>query len=226
MICCSPSTVYIPSWMSIRFATYRATGTGLAPSITSTLDGNNTATQLTLADESAGYGYHRFEEHRPSETKMLGFNTDWQISDSLHVNIDLSRSEAVQDNDGLNSRQTVEMIYQPGYTLSNAGGDYPTVTSNDPAAVAVNSANRSKLFPRHQEQYGDYIESENDLAKFDFGWDTELGALTKVNFGAHFSSKTKANDKYQTPQNINGVNLVKIYQGWGENLAQANSLTR
>ena len=177
------------------------------------IDANRTVIKQTHADGYTGYASLRFEKHRPSTTKMLGLNAEWQISDSLSLVADYATSTAVNDNKGRDMRQTVEMTEMPGYTLDISSGEVPSMILSQPDVTEPSVANIANLWPRHQERNGTYTEAENNQLKFDFSWDVELGALNKVAFGYHHLTKEKTNDNYKTPQD-----LIKAYQHGGHDV--------
>ncbi|MBT1063380.1 TonB-dependent receptor [Bowmanella sp. Y26] len=182
------------------------------------LDENRTVVKMVHADEYTGYAFNRIEKHRPSTTAMLGFNADWQITDELHVNLDLSSSKAKNNNKGLDSRQDVAMNKLAGAVFDYTSGSIPSLYLRDPVETSISEANIAKLTPRHQERSGEYVEANNDQLKLDFSYEVDGEHLVKVDFGAHYTSRDKTNNRYQTPDNINGINLIKAFQHWSDNI--------
>ncbi|GHF97241.1 TonB-dependent receptor [Thalassotalea marina] len=177
-----------------------------------------TVGKFTHADDFSGYGFRSSNSFRPSTTAMLGINAQWQISDALRLNADVAFSKAKNDNRGLNSVQIIEMVNQSGYDVDFTVGDYPSLIPRDPAAVAINEANIAKLQPRGQTRSGSYYEGNNEQLKLDFTYEFDTDYLVRANFGAHYVKKDKINEQYRTPSNLNGYDLNKVYQHYGQNV--------
>ncbi|AWL13031.1 hypothetical protein HMF8227_02579 [Saliniradius amylolyticus] len=174
------------------------------------VDANNTVVRQTHADGYSGYAHLRFEEHRPSTTEVLGLNADWIINDRLSLNADFAWSKAENDNKGLDSRQTLEALNQPGIILDYTTGQVPSMIHVDPSVTLPENAELSDLQMRHMERYGNYTEAENQQLRLDFSYLVDGEYFNKVEFGAHYLSKSKQNVAYQTPQE-----LIKMYQNSG-----------
>ncbi|WP_088329648.1 TonB-dependent receptor [Lacimicrobium sp. SS2-24] len=174
------------------------------------VDDNNTVLRQTHADGYSGYAHLRFEKHRPSTTEVLGLNADWIINDRLSLKADLAWSEAENNNRGLDSRQTLEALNQPGIILDYTSGQVPSMIHVEPETTLPVNADLSDLQMRHMERYGDYTKAENNQLRFDFSYLVDGQYFHKIDFGAHYLSKSKQNVFYQTPQD-----LIKMYQNSG-----------
>ncbi|MBT1063376.1 TonB-dependent receptor [Bowmanella sp. Y26] len=170
------------------------------------------------ADGYSGYGFRSSDNYRPSTTAMLGLNAQWQLTDALRLNADVAISKAKNDDKGLNSVQIVEMVSRAGYEVDFTVGDYPSLIPRDPDSVAINEANIAKLQPRGQSRSGSYYEGNNEQARLDFTYEFDMDNLVRANFGAHYVKKDKINEQYGTPTNLNGYDLNKVYQHYGQNV--------
>lgn len=176
------------------------------------LDENNTAVQATNADGFTGYAFIRNEQYRPEDTNALGLNLDWAISDTLTLNTDISWSQAVRDNKGLDSDQRTNMLYMQGITFDYTSGETPQITNKHPDTETT-EANIANLRPRRNGYIGQYIDAQNKQVKLDFTWDADMGALTKVDFGTAFSRRIKTNQDWRTHPDLN-----TIYQSKGREM--------
>jgi iron complex outermembrane receptor protein len=148
----------------------------------------------------SGYAHALSTSERPTETLVGGFNANWQISDELVMVADLSRSTATLDNKGLDRNYTLEILDQPGFIVTSTGG-IPSIEYADAAAVlpSENGANRANLRARQTSNFGTYVEAETVEGRVDFTWEPADFALSKVNFGAHYTEASKTNEYWDTP---------------------------
>ena len=157
------------------------------------VDENNTVVTLTHSGNGAT-DYINRTYNRPTETKMAGFNTDWQASDNLNIAVDLAWSEATSDNGG---NETFAVIgFNNGVSYDNTNPDtIPSLTgvpaTLDPADGRAHIALRE----------GADIVDEVIEAKFDAEWSMD-GILNTVKFGGYMYERTKTNNTVATDPNV------------------------
>ncbi|WDE08833.1 TonB-dependent receptor [Thalassomonas viridans] len=157
--------------------------------VDATLDENNTVVKLDSARNSATDYLNRLSE-RPTTTKALAFNMDWQLSDNLTLVADASYSEA----ESLNGGRTTDTVagFVNAYSFDNStGSSLPSLTFAEDLNPAVVGSNWAS-------QFGDDIEDEILELKLDAEWLVDRGALAKVNTGVFYSDRTLATTYYNT----------------------------
>jgi len=145
----------------------------------------------------AGYAYTRLEQYRPTTTQQFGFNTKWTPTDTFSGALDLSWSEAINDNRGLDKDYTLEALNQPGFLVHSDGG-VPWIEDN--GAFQPTEANEVKLRARQTQNSGTYVHSENWQAKADFDW--TVNDAVSFDFGASYGNQMKHNEFWATPQAV------------------------
>jgi len=166
--------------------------------VDATLDKNRTIVQLATGNNSATDYLNRLS-YRPTTTKALGVNMDWQLNDDINVTADVSYSNA-ESNGGNGTTDTVAGFYN-NYTFDNTqGGAVPILGFSENLSKDILGANWASIF-------GDDIEDKIVEARLDAEWIVDAGALSKVNFGSSHSSRTLST----MPTNTDST----VRNGWG-----------
>jgi TonB-dependent receptor len=150
-----------------------------------------------------GYAHALTTTERPTESNVGGLNAVWDISDEWKMVADISMSDAVLDNRGLDRMYILEFLDRPGYIVTSNGG-IPSVEYADPAAITpeMGSANMQDLRARITSNDGVYNKAENKEAKLDFEWAPTDSYINSVKFGANNTIAEKATEYWATPQLI------------------------
>jgi iron complex outermembrane receptor protein len=151
----------------------------------------------------SGYAHLLNTTERPTESNIGGFNAAWDISDDWKMVADISVSDAVLDNRGLDRMYIVEFMDRPGYLMTSNGG-IPTIEYADPAAITpeLGSANMKDLRARINSNDGIYTEAKNQEFKVDFEWAPVSSFLSQVKFGANNTVAEKTTEYWSTPDLI------------------------
>ncbi|WP_340677431.1 TonB-dependent receptor [Paraglaciecola sp.] len=166
--------------------------------IDASLDENRTVVKLATGNNSATDYLNRLS-YRPTTTKALGVNMDWQLNDSVNVVADIAYSNA-QSNGGNGTTDTVAGFFN-SYTFDNTqGGAIPVLGFSENLSKDILGANWASIF-------GDDIEDEIIEGRVDFEWVLDSGTLSKVNFGTSHSNRTLST----MPTNTNRT----VRNGWG-----------
>lgn len=150
-----------------------------------------------------GYAHLLTTTERPTESNVGGFNAAWDISDEWKMIADISMSDAIHDNRGLDRLYIVEFLDRPGYIMTSNGG-IPTLEYANPAAITpeMGSANMKDLRARINSNDGVYNKAKNHEFKVDFEWSPIDSFLSKVKFGGSNSVAEKATEYWKTPELI------------------------
>ncbi|SEK76922.1 TonB-dependent receptor [Colwellia chukchiensis] len=174
--------------------------------VDATLDENRTIVQLATGNNSATDYLNRLS-YRPTTTKALGVNMDWQLSDELNVTADVSYSNAKSDG-GNGTTDTVAGFFN-SYTFDTTkGGDVPELGFEENLSKDILGANWASIF-------GDDIEDKIVEARLDAEWIVDQGSLSKVNFGTSHSSRTLSTMPTNTDRTVRN--------GWGGYVVQLPS---
>jgi iron complex outermembrane recepter protein len=166
--------------------------------VDATLDENRTVVQLATGNNSATDYLNRLS-YRPTTTKALGVNMDWQLNDEVNISADVSYSNAKSDG-GNGTTDTVAGFFN-SYTFdATQGGAVPVLGFEENLSKDILGANWASIF-------GDDIEDEIVEARLDTEWMIDAGSLSKVNFGASHSSRTLSTMPTNTDRTVRN--------GWG-----------
>lgn len=166
--------------------------------VDATLDENRTVVQLATGNNSATDYLNRLS-YRPTTTKALGVNMDWQLNDEVNISADVSYSNAKSEG-GNGTTDTVAGFFN-SYTFDNSkGGEVPELSFSENLSKDILGANWASIF-------GDDIEDEIVEARLDAEWIIDAGSLSKVNFGASHSSRTLSTMPTNTDRTVRN--------GWG-----------
>jgi len=135
---------------------------------------------------------------RNVEIKAFGFNADWDLSEKLNLNFDLSTSKA-EDLSGDQSRVFTVMGYANGYTYDfTQGGALPSFSS-DGISGPFTQADSSKLRAHYVERGGDEREDEITEMRADFKYMPDSDTFTMLRFGLYTQDRTKSAKVFQSP---------------------------
>ncbi|WP_049629184.1 TonB-dependent receptor [Cellvibrio sp. pealriver] len=150
-----------------------------------------------------GYAHLLTTTERPTESNVGGLNAAWDISDEWKMIADISMSDAILDNRGLDRLYIVEFLDRPGYLMTSNGG-IPTLEYADPAAIKpeMGSANMKDLRARINSNDGIYNKANNHEFKLDFEWTPVDSFLSQVKFGANNTVAEKSTEYWATPDLI------------------------
>ncbi|WP_372762747.1 TonB-dependent receptor, partial [Pseudoalteromonas sp.] len=166
--------------------------------VDATLDENRTVVQLATGNNSATDYLNRLS-YRPTTTKALGVNMDWQLNDEVNISADVSYSNAKSEG-GNGTTDTVAGFFN-SYTFdATQGGAVPVLGFEENLSKDILGANWASIF-------GDDIEDEIVEARLDTEWMIDAGSLSKVNFGASHSSRTLSTMPTNTDRTVRN--------GWG-----------
>ena len=128
----------------------------------------------------------------------FGFNADWELSEQLNVNIDISTSSA-EDLSGDQSRVFTVMGYANGYTYDfTGGGDLPSFSS-DGIAGPFTESDASKLRAHYVERGGDEREDDITEMRADFTYTPNSDTFTQLRYGLYTQDRTKSAKVFQSP---------------------------
>ena len=128
----------------------------------------------------------------------FGFNADWDLSEQLNVNIDISTSSA-KDLSGDQSRVFTVMGYANGYTYDfTGGGELPSFAS-DGINGPFSQADASKLRAHYVERGGDEREDEITEMRADFKYTPNSDTFTQLRYGLYTQDRTKSAKVFQSP---------------------------
>lgn len=135
---------------------------------------------------------------RNVKIKGFGFNADWDLSEQLNINIDISTSSAT-DLSGDQSRVFTVMGYANGYTYDfTGGGDLPSFSS-DGIDGPFTQLDSSKLRAHYVERGGDEREDEITEMRADFTYTPESDTFTQLRYGLYTQDRTKSAKVFQSP---------------------------
>lgn len=150
-----------------------------------------------------GYAHLLTTTERPTESSLGGFNAEWLINDEMTLVADISHSEALLDNRGLDRLYILEFLDRPGYILTSNGG-IPSFNYKDEAAIKpeMGSQNMRDLRARITSNDGVYNKGVNDELKLDFSWEPLNSNLTAVRVGLNNTISEKQTEYWSTPDLI------------------------
>lgn len=157
----------------------------------------------------SGYAHGLTTTERPTTSSVAGFNAEWLINDEWSMVFDLSRSDALLDNRGLDRLYILEFLDRPGYLLTSTGG-IPSIEYADEAAIKpeMGSQNMQDLRARITSNDGVYNKAENDEVKLDFNWEPLDSSFRSIKFGVNNTVAKKQTEYWSTP------NLIRrMYHG-------------
>lgn len=128
----------------------------------------------------------------------FGFNADWDITETLNMNLDISTSEA-EDLSGDQSRVFTVMGYPNGYTYDFTGGGELPSFSSDGISGPFSSSDASKLRAHYVERGGDEREDEITEMRADFTYTPDSDTFTRMKFGVYTQDRTKSAKVFQSP---------------------------
>ncbi|WP_438862408.1 TonB-dependent receptor [Neptunicella sp.] len=151
----------------------------------------------------SGYAHGLTTTERPTKSSVTGLNAEWLINDEWTMVADISRSDALLDNRGLDRMYILEFLDRPGYLLTSTGG-IPSIEYADEAAIKpeMGSQNMKDLRARITSDDGVYNKADNNEFKLDFKWEPLGSSIRKVKFGMNNTVAKKQTEYWQTPDLI------------------------
>ncbi|WP_157443025.1 TonB-dependent receptor [Colwellia piezophila] len=164
------------------------------------LDENGTLVKLSMGKGSNSDVMVR-QSQTSNELIALGFNADWNATDVLNLNFDVSYSEAESDP---KAGSTDTVASRPGdYTYDRSSGDQlPELTFDRDSSA-------SGLKAGWGERFGSVRKDEVLEIKIDAEWIIDAGPLSKIGFGIMSSDRTLSNKSERTTRPMPWL--------WGDN---------
>lgn len=128
---------------------------------------------------------------RDSKTDGFGLNVDWAINDSLSATLDVSTSNA-ENNQAAQQRFNVIGIIN-NYSFNGNAGGTPTVQHDGFGNGALADADRTRL--HYNERGGFSNEDEISEVKLDFEYNPDLELIDSIKFGAY--TQSRENSRFQ-----------------------------
>jgi iron complex outermembrane recepter protein len=128
----------------------------------------------------------------------FGFNADWDLTEQLNVNVDISTSSA-EDLSGDQSRVFTVMGYANGYTYDFTGGGELPSFSSDGINGPFTQADSSKLRAHYVERGGDEREDDITEMRADFKYTPNSDTFTQLRYGLYTQDRTKSAKVFQSP---------------------------
>ncbi|MDC0603018.1 TonB-dependent receptor [Aliiglaciecola sp.] len=175
-------------------------------------DDNGTVIQF---EQNVGHAtdFHARTFDRPSSLKALGLNSQWNLSNSLLVEFDLSTSKATtEDTNGAgNALSLIGYLNRSKFSINsnqilpNISGFQdadPTILDalGNPEGVA-NYLDPSNGKAHVMLRRGWNISDKFEQAKMDFTWDGGLENLANIQFGLMHSKQSKRNERWDNEAN-------------------------
>ena len=151
--------------------------------------------------------------NRVADMSLFGANVDWQVSDTVTLNFDLSTSEASRD--GTNPFVVIGALApeSPLIELPNNNG-ISTITNlvglTDTSIQRLHFVNVNRTM----------VDDEINEARFDLDWDLDAGPLTTVAFGMNYTDRTKGEMVFDNFSPTQGGDVFCAYCGY--NVAPQN----
>lgn len=123
---------------------------------------------------------------RDADTRGLGLNVEYHITDRLSVVIDLSNTQGENDRAGRDRFNVVGMINN--YRFDGSGT--PTVTHDGFGDGALPDPSRSRL---HYNEKGNVFSQEDEIDEYrsDFTFTADSGVLREIKFGVYHQERKK-----------------------------------
>lgn len=169
-----------------------------------TVDENNTMLAYQYADGIDGLSSDFVQQafNRPTETRQTGLNMEWDVSDLLKLNFDVSYSDAVNDAGGTGQFVIAGMPNaNPNYNYV-PGADYGSISYDNPMSAAA-LRSHSLYFS------GQDVDDSISQFKFDGRYTLSYDFANVIHFGAYASNRTKGRQSYDNGTNGN------VFSGYG-----------
>ena len=153
---------------------------------TITVNENNSVVGYSYDDEfNLAADFVQQENSRPTETRQVGFNVDWNVSDDLQLVFDASYSDANNDNRG-NDKFVIAGAPNANPRYAYAPGDNYATISYDRGEISADDL-RS-----HQTWFSGNL-TEDAIRQFavDGNYLLDFEFIQKMSFGLYTSDRTK-----------------------------------
>lgn len=138
-------------------------------------------------------------ETRDTDLSLIGLNADWQLTERLNIELDLSHSEAKSDTTGANLAVASRANGNVDFSLN--GDNLYSVSSADNFAFA---ADTSAYLLNYEFQSRNDISDKIDELKLHAKYDLEMGPVTQISTGLFYSDRSIVNDRFTTPNDFGG----------------------
>ncbi|MEM7767158.1 MAG: TonB-dependent receptor [Pseudomonadota bacterium] len=170
-------------------------------------DGNGTVVSFTRPIGTSQNDNVVTSNNRAAETYMIGGNLEWEASDALSFEFDVSASNAQRD--GTNPFIVIGSIAQtaPLIQLPNSDG-ISTITNL--SGLTDTSIQRLHFVNIDRNMV------EDDVIEFqgDGRWDINRGPLSAITFGASFTDREKSRDNFSNFSPSQGGDVFCAYCGY------------
>ncbi|MEM9531663.1 MAG: TonB-dependent receptor [Pseudomonadota bacterium] len=153
--------------------------------------------------------------NRVADSYLFGANLEWDVTDSLTLDFDLSRSEASRE--GTNPFVVIGAL-APESPLIELPSNAEISTITNLVGLTDPSIQRLHFVNINQTE----IDDEITEAKFNGNWAVERGPLYNVSFGASFSDRTKQQQVFDNFAPTAGFDIFCAYCGY--NVAPDSSI--
>ena len=155
-----------------------------------TVGENNTVTSLTstVVDGVGGAtDFIRRSYSRDVDISAFGGNAEWDITDSLKANFDLSTSTAKENSGGKNNFNVIG--YNNAYTITYGGG-YPSIEIVGGDAALLDP---TLGLAHYNDKNGLDTEDKITEIKADFEWTPDSDTFTTLKYGMYYQDRSKDN---------------------------------
>ncbi|WP_440873661.1 TonB-dependent receptor [Thalassotalea sp. PLHSN55] len=168
------------------------------------VDANGVVTQMSRNSWTTSTAFNREDEYRDTETQMFGINVDYMINEDTKLVVDAAWSNAIDDNQGRNTRRSMLVRGVNGYVV-NTNADVPYIVNGGNSHIAgTEGIEGDMVFGRNWDS-GNDIEAENFQVSADLTF-SHIEDWT-IRTGVIFESSKKSNAEYDTPED-----LQRLYQ--------------
>lgn len=144
------------------------------------------------SDWNLATDFAQITRNRPTETTQLGLNSQWNITNSVDLNLDVSYSVAENTNGGKEQFVVVgRPNANPRYQF-NPGAQYPSLSYDRPDNL---SDLKSHVLVFEGDTVQDYVLQK----KLDLAVDVDRGLVRSAQLGMLLSERSKSKDAYKTP---------------------------
>ena len=145
--------------------------------------------------------------NRTAETYMFGANLDWEVSDNMTANFDVSTSQA--NRDGINPFVVLGALAPESPLIQLPGGSDITTLTN---IVGAQDASIQRLHFVNINRT--VIEDDVFEAKGHVDWAANNDLNTVISFGASYSDRTKSRDLFDNFSPTQGGGIFCAYCGY------------
>ncbi len=145
--------------------------------------------------------------NREAESYLFGVNFDYQYSDALSFEFDLSTSEATRDQ---TNPFVVLGALAPQSPLIALPGDAEITTLTNIVGAQDTSIQRLHFVNVNRQA----VDDEVNEVKFNGNWDIDRGSLKRVSWGSALSDRTKSRDQFDNFSATQGAGIFCAFCGY------------